>query len=245
MDLHLKPCPHCGSEAKLNTITDDPERPDYQGNYIACEACGATTQLMFSTGEDCRPVLAELWNARHSETPQAERRVLPGQRLAEKSKTMDLQDHPLKLGDKIPTAIYTASDEPVCVVDSMHERADDSAVARRIVVCWNACMGISTQSLASMPGHYFGAVGAQARADAARTHAEAKPSAWIDNSGHPHHLSYVQGVRERQLYGALQPLYGQDALTAAVAAERERCAQLCEQWNATPGHKLAREIRGA
>lgn len=65
MDLHLKPCPHCGCEAKLNTITDDPERPDYQGNYIACEACGATTQLMFSTGEDCRPVLAELWNARH------------------------------------------------------------------------------------------------------------------------------------------------------------------------------------
>ncbi len=64
MELHLKPCPHCGSEAKLNTITDDPEGPNHQGNYIACEACGASTQLMFSTGEDCRPVLADLWNAR-------------------------------------------------------------------------------------------------------------------------------------------------------------------------------------
>lgn len=158
---------------------------------------------------------------------------------------MDLQDRPLKLGEKVSTAIYTASDEPVCVVDSMQERVDDSAVARRIVACWNACMGISTQSLASMPGHYFGAVDAQARTDATRPQAMAKPSAWIDNSGHPHHLSYVQGVRERQLYGALQPLYEQDDLAAAVAAERERCAQLCEQWNASPGHKLAREIRGA
>jgi hypothetical protein len=65
MDLHLKPCPHCASEAKLNVINDDPDGPNYQGNYIACEACGASTQLMFSTGEDCRPVLAELWNARH------------------------------------------------------------------------------------------------------------------------------------------------------------------------------------
>jgi len=65
MDLHLKPCPHCGSEAKLNIINDDPEAPNYKGNYIACDACGATTQLMFSCGEDCRPVLAELWNARY------------------------------------------------------------------------------------------------------------------------------------------------------------------------------------
>lgn len=30
----------------------------------------------------------------------------------------------------------------------------------------------------------------------------------------------------------------------ATAAERERCARLCEQWNTTPGAKLAREIRG-
>jgi hypothetical protein len=36
---------------------------------------------------------------------------------------------------------------------------------------------------------------------------EQKPVAWIDNSGHPKHIRYWQGVRERQLYGPLQPLY--------------------------------------
>jgi hypothetical protein len=36
---------------------------------------------------------------------------------------------------------------------------------------------------------------------------EQEPVAWIDNSGHPHHIRYWQGVRERQLYGPLQPLY--------------------------------------
>lgn len=66
MNLNLKPCPHCGSEAKLNNINDGPEAPNSQGNYIACEACGATTQLMFSCGEDCQLVLAGLWNARMS-----------------------------------------------------------------------------------------------------------------------------------------------------------------------------------
>jgi|JI10StandDraft_1071094.scaffolds.fasta_scaffold450646_2 hypothetical protein len=30
---------------------------------------------------------------------------------------------------------------------------------------------------------------------------------------------------------------------AAVAAERERCAELCEQWNATSPDRLAEEIR--
>lgn len=79
---------------------------------------------------------------------------------------MDLQDRPLKLGDKVPTAIYTASDEPVCVVDSMQERADDSAVARRLAACWNACMGISVESLEAMYGHYFGAVDAQRKLEA-------------------------------------------------------------------------------
>lgn len=79
---------------------------------------------------------------------------------------MDLQDRPLKLGVKVPTAIYTASDEPVCVVDSMHELADDHTVARRLVACWNTCMGISTEALEGMPGHFFGAVHSQRKIDA-------------------------------------------------------------------------------
>jgi hypothetical protein len=34
-----------------------------------------------------------------------------------------------------------------------------------------------------------------------------KPAAWIDNSGHPRHISYVQSATERRLYGPLRPLY--------------------------------------
>ncbi len=49
-----------------------------------------------------------------------------------------------------------------------------------------------------------------------------KPVAWIDNSGHPHHLRYRQGVREKQLYGNLQPLYNQAAIDAAVEKEKAK-----------------------
>jgi hypothetical protein len=31
--------------------------------------------------------------------------------------------------------------------------------------------------------------------------------AWIDNSGHPKHISHVQSISERKLYGAQRPLY--------------------------------------
>lgn len=33
------------------------------------------------------------------------------------------------------------------------------ANARRLVACWNACEGMSTESLEAMPAHFFGAVG--------------------------------------------------------------------------------------
>ena len=47
-------------------------------------------------------------------------------------------------------------------------------------------------------------------ADALREYAatmDAEPVAWIDSNGHPHHLSAIQGVREKQLYGPWRPLY--------------------------------------
>lgn len=71
---------------------------------------------------------------------------------------MNTQDLQLKLGDKVPTAIYFVSGEPVCVVDSMQELTDDKAVAERLVACWNACLGMSTKSLSLMAGNYYGAV---------------------------------------------------------------------------------------
>lgn len=71
---------------------------------------------------------------------------------------MNTQDLQLKLGDKVPTAIYLVSGEPVCVVDSMQELVNDKAVAERLVACWNACLGMSTKSLSLMAGNYYGAV---------------------------------------------------------------------------------------
>jgi len=51
-----------------------------------------------------------------------------------------------------------------------------------------------------------------------------RPCAWIDANGYPHHLSYVQGVRERRLYGPLEPLYDGQTLwnACALAGEVER-----------------------
>ena len=34
-----------------------------------------------------------------------------------------------------------------------------------------------------------------------------EPVAWIDSMGHPHHISAIQGIREKQLYGPWRPLY--------------------------------------
>ena len=34
-----------------------------------------------------------------------------------------------------------------------------------------------------------------------------KPVAYIDNSGHPSHRTYVQSVAEKRLYGPLRPLF--------------------------------------
>ena len=46
---------------------------------------------------------------------------------------------------------------------------------------------------------------------------ELKPAAWIAGNGHPHHLNHIQGVRERQLYGPLRPLYDEQTLWNACA----------------------------
>lgn len=58
----------------------------------------------------------------------------------------------LKVGSKVPSAIYTDDDAsaPVCIVYSMGEikgGSTDKSIARRLVACWNACEGISTENL--------------------------------------------------------------------------------------------------
>lgn len=76
---------------------------------------------------------------------------------------MSINDRPLKTGSKVRAAIYTASDEPVCIVDSMGELNEDAEVSRRLVACWNACIGLSTRSLEAMPGGFYGALQAEVR----------------------------------------------------------------------------------
>ena len=63
---------------------------------------------------------------------------------------MNIDTISLTRSAKVPTAIYTSSAEPVCVVDSMAERKDDAEVARRIKACWNACRFIATADLEDM-----------------------------------------------------------------------------------------------
>ena len=60
----------------------------------------------------------------------------------------------------------------------------------------------------------------------ARLQRPVRPAAWIDSSGYPHHLSHVQGVSERRLYGPLQPLYDK----AGLDAEREGHMIALREW---------------
>lgn len=61
--------------------------------------------------------------------------------------TMSIDTIALTIGAKVPTAIYTSSGEPVCIVDTMGERRDIAQVALRIQACWNACRGITQDEL--------------------------------------------------------------------------------------------------
>lgn len=53
----LKSCPHCGGHAEI-------DQSESGGYYIECLVCGASTQLIFATGDDPVPLLMERWNKR-------------------------------------------------------------------------------------------------------------------------------------------------------------------------------------
>lgn len=55
-----------------------------------------------------------------------------------------------------------------------------------------------------------------------------KPAAYIDNSGHPRHLSYLQGAKERELYGPLRPLFDAEALRRAERSLEAAYNIVCE-----------------
>jgi hypothetical protein len=53
----LKCCPHCASDAEVNQTTDG-------GYFVECLKCGASTSLVYATGDDPLPMLMERWNRR-------------------------------------------------------------------------------------------------------------------------------------------------------------------------------------
>lgn len=59
----LKPCPFCGSPAKF--CTDDNHQSDnYNGSFIECVNCHASTAIVFPIGEEIRDKVESLWNTR-------------------------------------------------------------------------------------------------------------------------------------------------------------------------------------
>jgi Lar family restriction alleviation protein len=57
--LDLKPCPFCGGAAHF-------DHDDNGWNWIECADCGASTNARVSAMDDCKPLLAEQWNRRHT-----------------------------------------------------------------------------------------------------------------------------------------------------------------------------------
>jgi hypothetical protein len=74
---------------------------------------------------------------------------------------------------------------------------------------------------------------------------EVRPVAWrAPNWSHsPDDYAYYDADDKPECRGAAEPLYGQAELDAAVAAERERCAKLCDThargWEMNPGNNPA------
>lgn len=62
----LLPCPFCGNEARFEKNPGHPSLEDNNdgGQWVECVVCGCSTPMSFSLMEDCRPVLAEIWNRR-------------------------------------------------------------------------------------------------------------------------------------------------------------------------------------
>jgi len=67
----LKPCPCCGGKAEFLKI-DDLDSRNFGAEFIECHDCDLSTNLMFSHGEDCRPILAEKWDRRTTDELIAE-----------------------------------------------------------------------------------------------------------------------------------------------------------------------------
>lgn len=62
----LKPCPFCDGVAYF-------DKDDFGWNWIECSKCHASSEQKVSAMDDCKPLLAEKWNARPRITALEER----------------------------------------------------------------------------------------------------------------------------------------------------------------------------
>ena len=70
--IALLPCPFCGGTAQFGKCEPgDVEAENDGAEYIECEACGASTCLVFPCMDAAKPRLCELWNNRAKAEPVA------------------------------------------------------------------------------------------------------------------------------------------------------------------------------
>ena len=68
----LLPCPFCGGTAQFGKCEPgDVEAENDGAEYIECEACGASTCLVFPCMDAAKPRLCDLWNNRAKAEPVA------------------------------------------------------------------------------------------------------------------------------------------------------------------------------
>ena len=65
MEMELKPCPFCGSDADIHTMSSDGNCTD-GGMFVMCKntMCMASTALIFPLTDNMQDLLIERWNKR-------------------------------------------------------------------------------------------------------------------------------------------------------------------------------------
>lgn len=125
----LLPCPCCAGKASFQAIpipTDESEmHANAGGEFIECEACGLTTNLMFPIKDDVRRQLAEKWNARaRLAQPEAPRQYSPGEL------------HEVAINTFVPTDFYKnqALGDLICALERPDGWKPEVVMAGGIVV---------------------------------------------------------------------------------------------------------------
>ena len=136
MSDRLLPCAHCGSPATFMTV--ERESINQGGEYIDCtnKECGATSVLMFATGEDVKPLLAERWNKRAAHTLLATQGDLIGK--ANEMVECDALNHIEDARAMVPPTYLELAAVARRARQWNENRADESSASHWMSALWNA-----------------------------------------------------------------------------------------------------------